>query len=416
MINVTNKDSAIVRELAKQYRELSESPVNIERERRMRNVNGLKPDRPPVWIHEIPWNEMDIDGQLTLQCEDAPAREIEQQLRRELFRWKYFQADMVARPFYRVRKTMRDTGFGVNISERVIATDKNNYIVSHAYHDQLDDDAKLDTLRCPVVIVDAEADSRNLAYTEELMGGILPVKLSGYSIGHAPWDTISMLRGVEPILIDMVERPDFIHRTISKFTELYTSRAEQMESLGLLEANPDDIHCTPPFTDELPLPDYDERRPIKLSDVWFRGMAQIFSAVSADMHEEFDLQYMCPLMARCGLVYYGCCEPLDNFISRLKTVPNMRKIGVSPWSDVRACAEQIGGNYVLARKPNPALVVSPFDADAVRRETVETVEACLKYGCPYELVLKDISTVSYRPRNLIAWNDTVRQVLDEYYE
>jgi hypothetical protein len=187
-----------------------------------------------------------------------------------------------------------------------------------------------------------------------------------------------------------------------------------MEALGLLEAHPNNLHCTPAYVDELPGPAYDGRR-VELSGVWFRGMAQIFGAISPDMHEEFDLQYMRPLMARCGLAYYGCCEPLDNFIPRLKKVPNMRKIGVSPWANIHSCAEQIGGDYVFARKPNPALVVDPFDAEAVRKETVETVEACLRYGCPCELVLKDVSTVSRRPQNLIAWNDTVQRVLDEYY-
>ena len=32
-----------------------------------------------------------------------------------------------------------------------------------------------------------------------------------------------------------------------------------------------------------------------------------------------------------------------------------------------------------------------------------------------EIVLKDISTVSNDPRNLIVWADTVGSVLDKYY-
>jgi len=411
---MTDTDSGVLQELAKRYRELTEMPVNREREARMRRVNGLRPDRPPVWIHEIPWNEMDIDGQLTLRCKDPLARDIECFLRRNLFRWKYFQADMVLEPFYPVSKSMRDTGFGLEVAEHTVATDRANHIVSHAYQDQLDTDQKLDALTCPVVTADPEADERTLAKAGELLGVSLPAQLRGHSVYHAPWDEISRYRGVESILVDLAERPEFIHRTISRFTGFYTARAVQMEELGLLEVRPADLHCTPPFVDELPGTKYDGRQ-AKLSDVWFRGMAQLFGSISPDMHEEFDLQYMLGLMERCGLVYYGCCEALDRFIPRLMKVPNMRKIGVSPWADVRACAEQIGGNYVFSRKPNPSLVVTPFDAEAVRKETVETVEACLRCGCPYELVLKDISSVSYRPQNLIAWNDTVQKVLDAYY-
>jgi len=409
---VFTKDSDILRELAKRYRELAELPVNRERERRIRRINGLTPDRPPVWIGEIPWNEMDIDGQLVLQCQDPLAREIECYLRQKLFAWKYFQADMVLEPVYPVRKVCHNSGVGLTVLERTIATDQANHIISHAYLDQLDTDQKLDALTTPVITGDPEADRGNLAKTQELLGETLPAQLRGHSVYHAPWDEINRYRGVEPILIDLVERPDFVHRIIARFTEFYIAQAEQMEAQGLLEARPDDLHCTPPYVDELP--SYSQG-PAKLDGVWFRGMAQLFGAISPDMHEEFDLNYMRPLMARCGLSYYGCCEPLDKLIPRLKTVPNMRKIGVSPWADVETCAEQMVGDYVFAAKPNPALVVSPFDAEAVRKEIMKIVEACQRHGCPCELVLKDISTVSYKPQNLIAWNDTVQRVLDGYY-
>jgi hypothetical protein len=93
----------------------------------------------------------------------------------------------------------------------------------------------------------------------------------------------------------------------------------------------------------------------------------------------------------------------------------MRKIGVSPWAEVRSSAEQIGGDYVVARKPNPALVAGNFNTEAVEKEITETVEACIANKCPYELVLKDISTVGHKPQNLIAWVNTVSRVLDRYY-
>ena len=99
----------------------------------------------------------------------------------------------------------------------------------------------------------------------------------------------------------------------------------------------------------------------------------------------------------------------------IKKISNLRKIGCSLWAKVEMCAEQIGGDYVLARKPNPANVAIHTDVEVIRKETEETVKACIKYGCPYELVLKDISTVSKRPENLIIWANTVSDVLDKYY-
>ena len=55
------------------------------------------------------------------------------------------------------------------------------------------------------------------------------------------------------------------------------------------------------------------------------------------------------------------------------------------------------------------------DPDVIRHEIEETVKVCIRYGCPYDYVLKDISTVSNRPGNLIVWAQTVSDVLDQYY-
>ena len=144
-------------------------------------------------------------------------------------------------------------------------------------------------------------------------------------------------------------------------------------------------------------------------------MAQMFSTVSPAMHDEFDIQYSIPLASRCAYTYYGCCEPLDDRIDKLKQYPNLRKVGCSPWANVERCAEQLGGDYVLSRKPNPANVAISTDPDQIRAEISETARLCLKYGCPCDITLKDISTVSYKPQNLIVWAETASAVLDEYY-
>ena len=59
--------------------------------------------------------------------------------------------------------------------------------------------------------------------------------------------------------------------------------------------------------------------------------------------------------------------------------------------------------------------LSNCQTTVVRKEIESTVRLCRKYGCPCDITLKDISTVSYRPRNLIVWAETASEVLDEYY-
>jgi len=411
----TLKEKEIIRDLAKRYAEIAADPVNNERISRMRRINGLIPDRPPVWIEELPWHEMDINGQLSLCCENPDLRNMEFFFRSKLFRWKYFQADMIVENVYYITKAMDNTGYGVSVAEERLSSDEKNHIYSHHYIDQLDTEEKIEKLQVPVVTARPEIDKKNLALAQDILGDILPVKLQGHGIYHAPWDTISELRGVEPALIDMMDRPELIHKTISRLTAIGLATYEQMEEQGLLDFNVPSLHCTPPYCDELPAPDYDAGK-VRMKDVWFRGMAQMFSTVSPDMHEEFDLQYMRRIMNRCRLSYYGCCEPLDTKFGILKKIPNLRKIGVSPWSNVRLCAEQIGGDYVFARKPNPAYVADTFSAEAVAREISQTLEVCIEFGCPCELVLKDISTVSYKPQNIIDWNNTVQRTVDRFYK
>jgi hypothetical protein len=411
---VTDRDKAILRGLARKQSDLAAMDTNLERITRIKDMNSLKLVRPPVWIDEVPWNEMDIGGELQLQCETEEGREMENFFRRSQFQWKYFQADMVIEEALYIKKAYTSTGIGVEINEKTVATDHDNEIVSHHYEDQLDTDEKLETLVIPVIQAQPESDRKRLQMMEEIFDGIMPVRLRGYWVQYSPWDDLVRYRGITNCLMDMIDRPEFIHKTIQRLTETGLAFWQQMEEQGLLDHNIQAVHSTPPYTDVLPSPDYDGKK-TRLKDVWFRGKAQIFSSVSPAMQDEFDLQYMRQLMEKCGLAYYGCCEPLHKFISYLRKIPNMRKIGVSPWADVRSSAEQIGGDYVVARKPNPALVSGNFNTEAVEEEIIGTVEVCIANKCPYELVLKDISTVGHKPRNLISWVNTVSRVLDRYY-
>jgi len=410
---ISPDEKAALRELAKKHAELAAEKVNAERIARIRRINGLKPDRPLVWINELPWHEMDINGELALHCENPLAREMEFHFRSDLFRWKYFQGDMVIEDTYFINKAYSSSGYGLAVNERTLGTDVKNRVVSHHYEDQLDSEEKVEKLTLPVITAYPEKDMEALEFASGILDGIMPVKLRGAGIFYPPWDRIAHYRGVQPILYDMVDRPGLLHKTVQKFCDLLTSNYLQMESLGLLDYNPASLHCTPPYCDDLPAPGYNGVT--RLKDMWFRGASQIFATVSPDALEEFDLQYTRKFMERCRLVYYGCCEPLENKIPLLKKIPNMRKIGVSPWANVRSCAEQIGGNYVYSRKPNPAYVAGNFDPDAVRRETAEVLEVCKEFGCPLEFTLKDVSTVSYKPQNLVEWNRVVQDTIDRHF-
>jgi len=423
-MTITPKEKDLLRELAKQYAELSALPQQQERYQRGRDINDLKPSRPMVWLDEIPWHEMNIDNKLTLVCENDFARGMEQFFRRTLYRWEYIQGDMVVENKYAVLKHFTSTGMGVKVREHLLSTDDHNHIISHSYLDQLDTMEKVEAMHMPVLTAHPEVDKQNIDRANDILDGVLPVRLQGHNFGHSPWDRIPRYRGVTTVLEDLAYEPDYTHAIIKKFTDAARATMTQMEALGLFDSNISALHCTPPYVSDFgddsnigPLnpPFQVNSEPAAMKNCWYRGMAQLFTDVSPKMFKDFELDYILPLMAEFGLVYYGCCEALESKIELLKTIPNLRKIGVSPWANAERCAEQIRGSYVFAHKPNPAHVSGTFDEGATRKEIAHIIEVCQKYGCPFEFVIKDISTVTYKPQNLIDWARTVKDVIDGYY-
>ena len=410
------RDAEIIGELAKRYAEIAVLPTMRIRRARMTDNNDLKSGRPPVLLHELPWHELNIDDSLTLICENEFARGMEQRLKRTLYQWKYCPGDMYVEPVFTIPKSYESTGNGLDVVENARHTDNNNNIYSHEYIDQLAHESDLEKFKDPIVTAYPEEDKENVRLASELLNGALDVELRGHDIYHAPWDRIARHRGVTPILVDLYDRPEHLHAIMKAFTAAAIKEFEQFERLGLLEYRNTYLHCTPEFSGDLPAADHIDGEPPRFSDVWFRSMAQMFSEVSPAMHLEFDILYGKQLADRCALTYYGCCEPLHDRIHLLKeNLKNLRKIGVTPWANEESSAEQIGSQFVFAKKPNPANVAIKTDPAVIRAETVKTVEICEKYGCPYELVLKDISTVSYRPENLSIWAKTVKETLDGYY-
>jgi hypothetical protein len=226
------------------------------------------------------------------------------------------------------------------------------------------------------------------------------------------WDPISFWMNVEGALYGLIDRPEFMSELVRRIVNGYMGMLDQLEAQGLLCQPQPTVHCTGAFTDDLPAPGFDPARP-RVKDLWMFGMAQMFSTVSPAMFEEFEIDPCMPIFKRFGLVYYGCCEPLDRKMAQVRKIPNLRKISMSPWVDEEIGASEIKGDYVFSRKPNPALLAWPnYDEKAVREHLQTTVEICSRHGCPLELILKDISTVKYEPQRLWRWADIAMDVVN----
>jgi len=411
-MTTTTQDRTTLRELAGRVAEIAALPVQQETVAFWKASNALKPLRPMVAIDQVCWHEMNVEDELTLRCEDAFCRGLEGGLRRTLYCWRHMRADMVVEPVVEVYKAIRNTGFGLGVLEERVVTDPRNDVVSHHYIDQLQTEADLGKIRVPEISHDEAATAEAEEKAHAIFDGLLQVRMQGAFPVYAPLDMIVCWRGAEPLLYDMADRPEFMHRIIARLTEAQASMLDQLEEQGLLGTHQQTIHCTGAYTDELPAPGYNPAHP-RARDLWTFGMSQIFSTVSPAMHEEFELPYLGPWFARFGLGYYGCCEPLDKKLAMVRKYPRVRKISQSPWVDVEYGASQIGRDFVFSRKPSPAFLAwDPWDPAAVERDLRETLDACVRHGCPCELILKDISTVRYQPRRLWEWSEIARRVVE----
>ena len=400
---ITAADKEIIRRLAATQAEIAALPVQEHKRNMWRKLNARRPERPMVMIDQVCWNEMNVGDELTLRCADADCRAWETELRRRLYQWRHFPVDMVVDPFVRVPKAVTNSGFGVRVQENLAITDPDNSVRGHGFINQFQTDADLGKVKTPLIGHDAAETARRLEVANELFAGTLDVVEFGVSPYLSVWDPLSTWMGVEGALYGLIDRPDFMRELVRRIVAGYISMLDQLETQGLLCHHQPLVHCTGAYADELPAAGFHPDRP-RTKDIWMYGLAQMFSTVSPAVFDEFEVEMCRPIFERFGLVYYGCCDPLDRKMAQVRRIPNVRKVSMSPWVDEERGASEIGGDYVYSRKPNPALLAWPqFSDPAVREHLQATVDVCARHGCPLELILKDISTVKYEPQRLWRW-------------
>ncbi len=403
-----------LRELAKTYYAYSQEECHQEKLKLHRSINDLNAIRPVVLLDEIPWIEMNMNHELTLVWKDPVLRACEDYLRKKIFQYKYFPGDMVLKPYLPIRKIILEGDSGIQVKEDIIETEQGNNIVSHEYHDQLATDTDVERIKLPEIAYNQEETMRRYQLVGGVLGDIIPIKIVGYDyMSVTTWDDISMYRGVTPLLMDLIDKPEHTHKILRKLTDIALHRLKRFEELGLFETDPSSLHCTP-ITNSTLKPK-EEKGPVTRKNIWGRGAAQILASVSGSMRDEFDIPYMQETVGQCGLVYYGCCEPLDKMIDIVEKIPNLRKISITPWADVDIAAEAIGNRYVLSSKPTPASVAVPtLNENALRKELGRILDASKRNGCHTDIVLKDISTASHNPKNIIRWEQIAMEMVQSY--
>ncbi len=409
MIPFSESDTITLRTLAAQVAELAARPIEKEKEILWRRHNALEPTRPLIFCDpENGWNEIIPPAALT--CQHELARQWEKTLRKEIFWGAQMKDDRVIRPVFDVLHVYNETDWGMH--ETLIGGEDGG---SYVWDAPLKDFADFDRLCFPVITVDHEQTARGLAFAQEIFGGLLEVRLR-----TAWWWTLGLtrtyvnLRGLQQMLMDFVERPDDVHRLMAFLRDGTLARLDFLEQNGLLAPNNGGEYVGSGgfgWSNELPSSfGRGAGGEVRTTprDMWGFAESQETVGISPKMFAEFILPYQVPILERFGLNCYGCCEPLDSRWNYVRAIPRLRRVSVSPWSNIPKMAEYLGSDYVFSLKPSPTSLATPgFDESVIRAELREKLKHMR--DCRVEIIMKDNHTIANDPRRVIRWVEIARQ-------
>ena len=406
------EDRLILRDLALQVAEAASDPLMAVRRQRWVEHNSLRTLRPMVLVFpEGAFQELLPPA--SLACEGEFSRQVEWSLRSRLYTYHHFQDDTVLEAEWVEAPVIGDTGWGVVVQRHPSSEVRGAW----AFEPVLRTSQDLRRMHFPELLYDEALSQRNLAQMQDLFGDILAVR--GGGVRHISFHLMSLYTdwcGLREMMVDVVDRPGFVHEVLNFITEGYQHYLAQLVNANLFSLNNDNTYHSSGgngYTDELPAPGFNPGR-VRPVDLWASAESQEMAQVSPRMHREFALQYEKRLLEPFGLNGYGCCEDLSRKLDDVFTIPHIRRISISPFADVERSAAKLKGDYIFSWKPAPSHLVGDFDPQAERGYLHRTLQVAQEHGCVLEMILKDTHTVEFHPERFDCWTQIARQLIAEF--
>jgi hypothetical protein len=371
---ISQTDRKTIRDLAGKYMEIASLDVMNERKGQWKAVHDLKAERPVI-LFETAWIEEYVSDKEIL-CEDPFLREVEKSMRITIRQAKELDDDLVVEPWYMIGWRLKFSDFGVDVQiHSAIHTEDS--ALAYGFNFPIKTPADIDKLKKRTITIDRERTMRYKGMLEDIMGDILPVRLGNidpfiYEFGieefgdtgfngnfffGLTWQVYRFI-GNDGLLYWPYDNPEAIHKLMSYMLEDRIAMFEFFEKEGLLALNSDNQMAGPRMYGYVSdLPEQDSLENVTLKNLWGWAESQESENISPAMFKEFVLPYLAKLSERFGLVYYGCCERLDDRLDLIiDAIPNLRSVSISGWSDLEKTAELLTDKYVYSRKPTPAYI------------------------------------------------------------
>ena len=415
-MTISAGEREVLRALAGQVAELATRPLEAEKRQLWIDHNALHSTRPVIFCDpENSWHE--IIPQSSLQCKGELTTVWEWSLRREIFWATQINDDRTIAAHFDIGHVHSGWDWGVR-ETRHGGQDGGSYV----WESPIKDETDLAKLHPPTIGIDFEATDRVAELADQTFGDLLPVRVRTswwWTLGMT-W-TLANLRGLEQIMLDMIDNPELIHALMKHLSEGTLALISELEMMGLLYPNADGSYVGSGglgWSDELldvhsaltpnPSPVGRGETSTRLHSMWGFAESQETTTISPRMFGDFIFPYQLPILEKFGLNCYGCCEPLDKRWQIVKQIPRLRRVSMSPWADYEKMAEALATDYIFSMKPNPAdLAMDTFDEDHLRAVIRRDLQATK--NCRVEVIMKDNHTIRNEPNRVIRWVEIVRE-------
>lgn len=406
-----NQEQLIVRELAKevQYHAEQDSAKQVITD--WKAHNSLKGTRPMILLlpERSVWDE-DIFTPDKLLCQDPLLRQYELMLRQKLYHANVIKDDTPITTNFNINHTLNQSFYGDKLNLVETKTQANG---SFHYEKCIEDiEEEFHKLEYRTIQYDKDTTMRELSVADETLGDIMNVRLRGpkwWTLGLT-WEAIKLI-GLEDLMINMYDDPDGLHHLMGWLSKEHLHYIDEIQKLGVLSANNEDEGIASGgigYTDELSPSESN----VDFMQMWGFGESQETVGISPAMFGEFVFPYQKPILERFGLNCYGCCEPIENRWEWISTIPRLRRLSVSPWSNVDAMKEILGKDYIFSRKPNPAHICCGFEEEAIKADLEHTFS--MSKSINLEVIMKDVQTLERDPGRSARWVELARAAARKY--
>lgn len=417
-VTISDHDRAILRDLAKEFRELCERPIEQEKIKLWTDHNDLKETRPLILVDmENGWNEA-IRFDRDIQCEGYMAGDWEMWLRKEIMYGKQIKDDKPLTPVFYLPYRGINTEWGITEDHEGSGDINQAYSWKPKLADMdADEFEELDVdsvIEDPYVKVDMETSMAYFNLAKEVFDGILDVQFRTWWF----WSShmvlaYSHLRGLDGMMFDFYDNPDKVHEIFQKLTSGYIKKLKQIERDGILYNNVGNTFVGSGglgWTNEL----HPDPENLKLKDIWGLCEAQEAVGISPWLFHEFIYPYHKQVSDLFGLTCYACCEPADPFWEDIKHLTNLRRVSVSQWADPEKMSEFLGRDYVYSYKASSTdVAIENMNEDRIH-ETMAYILNCTRNN-NLEIVLKDLHTIGNKPEQVFRWVEITREEIAKIY-